>query len=80
LKEGPETGPGIWGCLKVKLGVYLRYKFEADLRLFEGNLKVETGGLVGKHSRVEFKGHKRLDSKVVDTIAKSLSMKPHGNG
>ncbi len=43
-------------------------------------MKVEIGGLVGKHSRVEFKGHKRLYSKVVDTIAKTLSTKPHGNG
>jgi len=25
--------------LKVELGVYLRYKFEADLRLFEGELE-----------------------------------------
>jgi hypothetical protein len=60
------------------LGLFLKVELRVYLRLFEGNLKVEIGGLVGKHSRVEFKGHKRLYSKVVDTIAKTLSMKPHG--
>ncbi len=37
---------------------------------------MEIRDLVGKHSWVEFKGHKRLYTKVVDTIAKTLSMKP----
>jgi hypothetical protein len=33
-----------------------------------------------EHSRIKFKDHKKSYFKLVNTIAKILSMKPHGNG
>jgi len=81
----------IWGCVKAELGYEIGLNWGsiigADWGLFERECEGGDKGFgwenlrqILEHSRFKFKGHKKSYFKLVNTIAKTLSMKPHGNG
>lgn len=77
-----------WGYLKAELGYEIGLNWgslsEADWGLFERECEGGDRGYgwenlrqILEHSRIKLKGHKKSHLKLVNTIAKTLSMKPY---